>query len=141
MELPTVEIFCFGSMKKIPLSGVVFGGYAAVLVQGQRTKIISGSQLNATNYVMDITAITKSLSLLKVPCKVKIYSSNQIVVNTINFDLPMKTYPHLKPALVKAMELHQIEATLTDLTTVYPYLDIAKKEAQKERLQLEKTTN
>lgn len=136
-EIPTVEIFCFGSMKKLPESGLVVGGYAAVMAFGDKTKTVSGSQLNATNYVMDIIAITKSLMLLKVPCQVKLYSTNQTVVNTINLDYKMKTYPELKPELKKAMEPHKIEAILPDLIKLPALMELAKKEAQKERQKLE----
>ncbi|MCL4482212.1 MAG: hypothetical protein M1445_06285 [Bacteroidetes bacterium] len=39
----------------------------------------------------------------------------------------MKTYPQLRPELVKAMAPHQVEAVLFDVLNSSPLMEIAKK--------------
>lgn len=60
------------------------GGYGAVLLyQGQR-KEISGGCRYTTNNRMELMAVIAALKALKYPCKVRIYSDSQYVVNGIS---------------------------------------------------------
>ena len=47
-------------------------------------KTISGGYPDTTNNRMEITAVIKALQVLTIPCKVKVYSDSQYLVNTFN---------------------------------------------------------
>ncbi len=57
------------------------GGWGAVLIFKDVEKEISGSKKDTTNNQMELTAPIEALSLLKRPCKVKIYSDSAYLVN------------------------------------------------------------
>ncbi|MBL4818075.1 MAG: ribonuclease HI [Deltaproteobacteria bacterium] len=56
------------------------GGWAALLIKGGREKLISGGKKETTNNQMELTAVIKSLSALRRPCNVEVYSDSQYVV-------------------------------------------------------------
>lgn len=60
------------------------GGWGAVLIGAGKQKEISGFDPLTTNNQMELTAVIKSLELLKVSCNVKLYSDSAYVVNAIN---------------------------------------------------------
>ena len=51
------------------------GGWGAVLMFKDVKKEISGGMKNTTNNQMELTAPIEALSLLKRPCKVKLYNT------------------------------------------------------------------
>lgn len=60
------------------------GGWGAILMCDGVQKEISGAQKDTTNNIMEITAVLEALKLLKVECKVKVYSDSAYVVNAFN---------------------------------------------------------
>lgn len=60
------------------------GGWAAVLIAGERTKEISGGFARTTNGRMELTAVINALAALKCPCGVHVYTDAAYVVNAIN---------------------------------------------------------
>lgn len=80
-----VTIYTDGSAKGNPGNG----GYGAVIIytndKGETVeKTISGGYPDTTNNRMEITAVIKALQVLTIPCKVKVYSDSQYLVNTFN---------------------------------------------------------
>ncbi len=57
------------------------GGWGAILMYGESLKEISGALPMTTNNQMELTAPIEALSLLKRPCKVKLYSDSAYLVN------------------------------------------------------------
>lgn len=57
------------------------GGWGSILMMGENKKEISGGSANATNNIMELTAVIEALKMLKRPCKVNIYSDSAYVVN------------------------------------------------------------
>lgn len=57
------------------------GGWGAVLFHGDYKKEISGYEKDTTNNRMELTAVIKSLQMLKSPCNVELYSDSAYVVN------------------------------------------------------------
>ena len=57
------------------------GGWGAILMYEYIKKEISGAKKDTTNNIMEITAVLEALKLLKVECKVKVYSDSAYVVN------------------------------------------------------------
>lgn len=57
------------------------GGWGSILMMGENRKEISGGKKDATNNVMELTAVIEALKLLKRPCKVDLYSDSAYVVN------------------------------------------------------------
>jgi ribonuclease HI len=57
------------------------GGWGAVLFYGEHRKEVSGGEPATTNNRMEIMAVISSLSQLKEPCLVQIYSDSAYVVN------------------------------------------------------------
>lgn len=60
------------------------GGWGSILMYGDNKKEISGGKQDTTNNVMELTAVIEGLKLLKLPCKVKLYSDSAYVVNAFN---------------------------------------------------------
>ena len=60
------------------------GGWGAILIYKNTHKEVSGGKKKTTNNEMELTAVVKSLSLLKEPCNVKLYSDSSYVVNAVN---------------------------------------------------------
>jgi ribonuclease HI len=57
------------------------GGWAAVIIYGERTKEISGGERHTTNNRMELMAVIQALQLLKEPCQVKVCSDSAYIVN------------------------------------------------------------
>ena len=57
------------------------GGWGAILMYKENKKEISGGKKDATNNVMELTAVIEALKLLKYPCKVDVYSDSAYLVN------------------------------------------------------------
>ncbi|WP_028776853.1 ribonuclease HI [Shimazuella kribbensis] len=57
------------------------GGWAAILIHGERTKEISGGEVQTTNNRMELMAVIQSLKILKQTCKVKVCSDSAYIVN------------------------------------------------------------
>lgn len=57
------------------------GGWGAILMHGAHRKEISGAEPETTNNRMELTAPIEALSLLKRPCKVKVYSDSAYLIN------------------------------------------------------------
>lgn len=60
------------------------GGYCAILIYNGIEKTVSGSEKNTTNNRMELLAGIKGLKALKEPCKVKLYSDSQYLVDAFN---------------------------------------------------------
>lgn len=57
------------------------GGWASILIYGERKKEISGGEVLTTNNRMELTAVIEGLKALKERCEVDIYSDSAYVVN------------------------------------------------------------
>ena len=75
-ENPFVEIFTDGACSGNP--GI--GGFGAILRHNQRETEISGCEKMTTNNRMELTAVIRALEKLKRPCKVKITTDSEYVV-------------------------------------------------------------
>jgi ribonuclease HI len=75
-EKPFVEVFADGACSGNP--GV--GGYGAILRSGGREKELSGYEALTTNNRMELTAVIKALEALKRPCRVKVVTDSNYVV-------------------------------------------------------------
>lgn len=60
------------------------GGWGAILKYGENEKEISGGEDNTTNNRMELMAAIASLSLLKEPCEVDLYSDSKYLVDSIS---------------------------------------------------------
>lgn len=60
------------------------GGWGAILMYGNHSKQISGSELDTTNNRMELTAVISALLTLKKPSQVTLYSDSAYVVNAFN---------------------------------------------------------
>jgi len=59
------------------------GGYGVVLIHGKYRKELSGGFRLTTNNRMELTAVIEALKALKEPCRVKLYSDSEYVVNAM----------------------------------------------------------
>ena len=55
------------------------GGWGVLLTKGSVTKELFGGEPHTTNNRMELTAVIKALSALKVPCEVDLYTDSQYV--------------------------------------------------------------
>ena len=60
------------------------GGWGAVLIYGEHRKELSGGDAHTTNNRMELTGPIAALTLLKQPCRVKLYSDSAYLVNAFN---------------------------------------------------------
>ena len=60
------------------------GGWGAILKYGEKMKEMSGGEAETTNNRMELTGVIASLSALKEPCVVTLYTDSQYIVNAIN---------------------------------------------------------
>ena len=75
--LGKVEIYTDGACSGNPGPG----GWAAVLLSGDKKKEISGFVDNTTNNRMELLAVIEGLKALKKACRVNLYSDSAYVVN------------------------------------------------------------
>lgn len=75
-EKPFVEIFTDGACSGNPGAG----GFGVILRREDREKEISGCEPMTTNNRMELTAVIKALEALKKPCKVKLVTDSNYVV-------------------------------------------------------------
>lgn len=59
------------------------GGWAAILVAGEREKAISGAEAHTTNQRMEIQAAVQGLRALQRPCQVTLYSDSAYLINCL----------------------------------------------------------
>lgn len=71
-----MEIYADGACSGNP--GV--GGYGVILRSGTREKELSGCDPMTTNNRMELTAVIKALEALKKPCRVKVLTDSNYVV-------------------------------------------------------------
>jgi ribonuclease HI len=79
-EKPFVEVFADGACSGNP--GV--GGYGIILRSGERERELSGCESLTTNNRMELTAVIKALEALKRPCRVKVVTDSNYVVQGMN---------------------------------------------------------
>jgi len=79
-----VEIFTDGACSGNPGPG----GFGTILRYGQKTKEISGCELNTTNNRMELTAVIEALRSLKKPCHLKITTDSNYVLKGMTEWLP-----------------------------------------------------
>lgn len=60
------------------------GAYGIILMYNGVTKEVKKATIDTTNNIMELTAVIEALSMLKVPCEVKLYSDSAYVINAIN---------------------------------------------------------
>ena len=77
--MKTVTIYTDGACSGNPGPG----GWGAILCYGPHQKEISGGEKNTTNNRMELTAVIKSLELLKEPCTVELYSDSKYVIDAL----------------------------------------------------------
>ena len=75
-----VNIYTDGACKGNPGAG----GWAAILECDGYEKELFGGEKSTTNNRMELTAAIEGLKALTKPCKVKLYSDSQYLVNAIN---------------------------------------------------------
>jgi ribonuclease HI len=74
---PKVTIFCDGGCRPNPGPGA----WAAILRFGAKEKELSGGEAKTTNNRMELTAVTRALEELKVPCNVTIVTDSEYLAN------------------------------------------------------------
>ena len=78
--MKVVDIYTDGACSGNP--GI--GGYCSILIYNGVEKVVSGSELYATNNKMELLAVIKGLECLKESCIVNVYSDSQYVVDAFN---------------------------------------------------------
>jgi ribonuclease HI len=79
-EKPYVEVFADGACSGNP--GV--GGYGIILRTGSLEKELSGCEPLTTNNRMELIAVIKALEALKKPCRVRVVTDSNYVVQGMN---------------------------------------------------------
>jgi len=76
---PFVEIFTDGACSGNPGAG----GYGIILRHGEKEKELSGCDPMTTNNRMELTAVIKALEALRKPCRVRVVTDSNYVVQGI----------------------------------------------------------
>jgi ribonuclease HI len=83
-ELRRVTIYSDGACEPNPGQG----GWAALLLYGNREKVLSGAEADTTNNRMELTAAVRSLQALKEPCRVDFFTDSEYLRRGITQWLP-----------------------------------------------------
>jgi ribonuclease HI len=76
IKKPYVEIFADGACSGNPGAG----GYGIILRSGRKEKELSGCDPMTTNNRMELTAVIMAIEVLKRPCRVKVFTDSNYVV-------------------------------------------------------------
>ena len=95
-----VQIYADGSCLKNPGPG----GWAALLVMGDKEKLVSGGLAATTNNQMELRAATEGLKALTRPCQVELYSDSQYVIKGMKEWVPNWQKNNWKTAAKKPVE-------------------------------------
>ena len=79
-DLITVDLYTDGACSGNPGAG----GYAAILISGDKKKEIYGGEKLTTNNRMEIKAVLEGLKQIKKPCKVNVYSDSSYVCDAFD---------------------------------------------------------
>ena len=79
-SLKKVVIYTDGACRGNPGNG----GWGAILNYQDQTKEIKGFASNTTNNIMELTAVIKSIELLKEPCQITVFTDSKYVQNGIS---------------------------------------------------------
>ena len=83
-DLPLVTVYSDGACSGNPGPG----GWAALLIFGDRTRELSGSEPHTTNNRMELTAALQALLALNRPCQVDFYTDSSYLKQGITEWLP-----------------------------------------------------
>jgi ribonuclease HI len=75
-----LEIYTDGACRKNPGPG----GWAAVIINSDKSIPIHGRNPNTTNNQMELTAVIKALEFIKEPAEIILYTDSQYICNAIN---------------------------------------------------------
>ncbi len=78
--MKNVQIYTDGACSGNPGNG----GYCAILVYGDKEKVVSGAVSDTTNNRMELTAAIVGLKTLKEPCDVELFSDSSYLVDAFN---------------------------------------------------------
>lgn len=81
---PLVEIFSDGSCEGNPGRG----GWAALLRNAGKERVLTGSEAHTTNNRMELTAALRALQALNEPCEIKFHTDSQYLRRGITEWLP-----------------------------------------------------
>jgi ribonuclease HI len=113
-NLKEVIIYTDGGCDPNPGSG----GYGVVMLYGRHRKELSGGFRLTTNNRMELMAVIEALKALKEPCRVKLYSDSEYVVNAMTLgwienwlkkDWKKVKNPDLWQQLAGLTRKHQVE--------------------------------
>ena len=80
--MKTVSIWTDGACSGNPGKG----GWCAILLYGDNSKILSGNMKQTTNNRMELQAVVSGLQALNEPCSVKLHSDSAYIVNAFEQD-------------------------------------------------------
>lgn len=73
------------------------GGYGAIIVFGDREKVVRGNAIGTTNNRMELTAVLEGIRALKKPCEVQVVTDSQYVIQggkSMKAWLQKKSFPN-----------------------------------------------
>ena len=82
--MSSVEIWTDGACRGNPGPG----GWAAVLIAGEREKIVKGAEPHTTNNRMELTAAIRGLEALRRRCRVRLHTDSEYVKRGVTEWLP-----------------------------------------------------
>lgn len=102
---PNVTIYCDGAC--VPNPGAM--GIGIVLISGDHRREISEYIGLGTNQAAEIHAARRALEVLRMPCKVTVYSDSQYLVRTMNGDWKPRTNLEAWEMLQRVANQHEVE--------------------------------
>lgn len=99
-----VELYVDGGCDPNP--GV--GGWAAILICGNRIKELRGGEPQTTNNRAEIVATIEGLKALKQPCEVTVYSDSQLVIETMKGNFKANKNMDLWQQLFAVADTHTV---------------------------------
>jgi len=62
------------------------GGWAGLLMYGDRERVLTGAERHTTNNRMELMAVVESLRVLREPCKVAVHTDSAYIANAFKDD-------------------------------------------------------
>ncbi len=59
------------------------GGWAAIILDGEREETLAGGESDTTNNRMELTGVIRALEALEEPCTVELYSDSKYVIDSL----------------------------------------------------------
>ena len=123
-----IEIYKDGSSERNPGRG----GWAAVLIENGKQRILSGGQSGTTNNRMEITAVIQGLEAVPLRSNITVYSDSEYVIKTMTHNWKRNANTDLWDQLDVAVATRNVEWRFVKAHAGNPLNELADQAAKEQ---------